>query len=932
MMTHMLAGASDARDFTKLDMTTIWARQPASGPGTVVHLDSGTPGTPSRRSGFVIRLIGLAMLVTTMAVAATAVQYMRRQTVEANRQEIGNLGIVLAEQTYRYFQEIDLVLTELRDRAALLNANLPETFGQVLGSQETFSLLHSRLQNMAQVDALNIVDSTGHVLNSSRGFPVQAIDVSDRDYFRHFIERNDPGLFISAPVISRVTHQPTLFVARRINAPDGTFLGLVVGVIDISYFTSFYSAINRQPGQSLTLLRSDGVVLVRNPDATREAGRTMPQGSPWYDRVLEGGGTYTSPGYLGGIPALVTVHPLRDYPLVFDTSVQEPVALSAWRRLAALLAVAGVVGGSGFAVLFWYIGRLFHRQAEQTHTLQQIRQDLLTTLDNMDQGLIVIARDRSVPICNRRAIELLDLPVELMTRCPKWDDVLAYQWQANEFVSAGAEFQEFVQKSMLLDGPLIYDRVRPNGRVLEVRTTPLPGGEAVRTYTDITERKRAEQRVEFLAHHDGLTGLANRVLLDDRLAQALAYARRGDKQVAVLALDLDRFKSVNDSFGHAAGDCILIQVAERLRQTVRSDDTIARIGGDEFVIVQAESEQPRGAVEAAQRVIEALSRPFEFAGNAVHVGTSVGIAIHPADADAAAPLLQFADLALYRAKADGPGVFRLFEQEMDHRLRERRELERDLRQAVADNQLTLLFQPQLACLTGEVAGFEALLRWQHPLRGEISPSIFIPMAEETKLINEIGAWTLERACAVATTWPSDVRVAVNVSAAQFHGGGLPRQVAEVLNRTGLLATQLELEVTETLLIDDPDQAREALRELKAMGVHIALDDFGTGYSSLSYLHRFPFDRVKIDKSFVQALDDDPGARSIVQAMLAMARSLNVDVTAEGIETAGQLDILQQQRCPQVQGFLLGQPMPLDEISQYLADHAGRCDRQHANGK
>jgi diguanylate cyclase (GGDEF)-like protein len=881
------------------------------------------------KSGYGIRLIGLVMLIFTVVAVVAAIGYMRKQSEDSYHREMTALDTVLAEQTFRYIQEIDLTLIEIRDRTSGLHISSPDDFRRLMGSRDMHVVLQRYLQNMAQVDALNIADAGGRSLNSSRDFPAAPIDVSDRDYFRHFAEQDDSALFISAPLISRVTGKPTLYIARRVNGTEGKFLGVVVGVIDVSYLTGFYETINQQPGQTLTLMRRDGLVLVRDPDTSENTGTSMPSDSPWYDRVREGGGSYTSPGYFGGISALVTVRPLHGYPLVFDISVKTPIALAAWRHQAILLTFAGLIAGTGFAVLFWYIGRLFHHQSEQNRTLQKISTELETTLDNMDQGLMVIAMDRSVSICNRRALELLDLPFEMMAARPQWEDVLAFQRGMDEFANSNQEFQDLVHSTALLDGPLVYDRMRPNGRVLEVRTAPLPGGEAVRTYTDITERKRAEQRIEFLAHHDGLTGLANRVLLDDRLTQALAHAKRGNKQIAVLALDLDRFKYVNDSLGHAAGDSVLIQAAERLLSVVRAGDTVARVGGDEFVIVQTDAAQPQAAVEVARRVIEAMSRPLEFAGQPVQLGTSVGIAIYPADGNAATSLLKFADIALYRAKADGRGAFRLFEQGMDLHLRDRHELERDLRRAIGSDQLTLVYQPQIACASGEVTGFEALLRWRHPVRGSIPPSVFIPIAEESKLIGELGGWALERACSAARGWPEAIQVAVNLSAAQFQDSRLPDQVAEILHRTGLPATRLELEVTETLLIDDPKEAHSALSKLKDMGVRIALDDFGTGYSSLSYLHRYPFDRVKIDQSFIHSLGNDPSARSIVHTIIGMARTLNLDVVAEGIETEQELSILQGQQCAHVQGFLLGRPMAIDDIGRFLSSDSRRETAAHA---
>jgi diguanylate cyclase (GGDEF)-like protein len=650
----------------------------------------------------------------------------------------------------------------------------------------------------------------------------------------------------------------------------------------------------------------------------------MPKDSPWYARVITGGGFYRSPRYLGGLSALVTVHPLTGFPFVVDVSITEDVALAAWRRQALLLGLAGIAASLGFALLSRKILALFQRQIEQNvvlrssqATVAQEKHLLQTTLEAMDQGLMMISSERTVPICNRRAMELLDLPAELMTRCPAWQEVLAYQWQANEFAASDADFQETVRRTLLLDGPLVYDRERPNGRVLEVRTTPLPDGEAVRTYTDITERKRAERRIEFLAYHDGLTGLANRTLLNDRLTQAIEYTKRENGALAVLSFDLDRFKMINDTHGHDVGDAVLCEIALRLKREVRAADTIARVGGDEFLALQTATTQPGAAFELAQRLLHALAQPLEVAGHQIFIGTSMGIALYPNDGDNAAALLKAADVALYRAKMDGRGVIRLFEPEMDQKLSERRVIERDLRRAIGTDQLMLHFQPQFAATTEAVTGFEALLRWRHPERGDIPPDVFIPIAEASGLIAKLDAWVLETACAAAASWPVPHRVAVNLSAVDFRNANMPAEVADVLRRTGLAAERLELEVTETYLIGHADQALQALLALKKIGVRISLDDFGTGYSSLSYLHSFPFDKIKIDKSFVQALGPNSNALPIVQAILAMGRSLNLEVIAEGVETEQQMWILRGQRCAEVQGFLLGRPVPAGDVGRYL---------------
>ena len=899
------------------------------------HGVQAEPGFParnrraSRRFSRTVQLIGLCLIILTIIISAAVVIDMRRRTEEGYRREIADLGTVLSEQTLRYIQAIDPMLRELQSRSSDLRIRSPDQLRELLGTAEINAFLKNRLQNMAQVNALVIIDAYGSVVNSSRDYPIPRIDSSDRDYFHHFAKQDDPNLFISAPTTSRVDGAAIVFVARRLNGPDGEFLGLVAGELDVAYFNNFYRAISTRPGRSVTLLRADGLILTRYPDTTNQVGTWMPKEAAWYRLAGAAGGFYLSPGFLGGLPALVSVHPLQTYPLVVDVSVKEYTELDVWRREAWLLGLAGVAGVAGFILLFWFIAVQFRRQESQnivlrnSELLTEEKSYLLeTTLNHMDQGLMMIATDNTVAICNQRAMDLLDLPKELMVRRPTLDEVLEYQWGTNEFTRADASLQGFIRSSALLDGPLIYDRERPNGSILEVRTTPLPNGKAVRTYTDITERKHAEQQLNFLAHHDAMTGLPNRVLLSDRLSQALAQTRRSGKPVAALTLDLDRFKEINDIYGHDAGDRVLMQAADRLRSAVRATDTVARTGGDEFVVIQCGAQQPEASVELALRLVDALSLPFDIGNKLVSIGGSVGIAVFPGECANADGLLKNSDIALYRAKAGGRGGFRLFEAGMAIEFRERRSIEGDLKGAIGTDQLKLYFQPQFATNTKVITGFEALLRWNHPVRGNISPAVMIPIAEASRLILELDAWVLEAACGDAAKWSVPHRIAVNLSTAHFHQGDLPGLVADVLQRTGLPACRLEIEVTESLLIENADVALTALHTLKRMGINIALDDFGTGFSGLGYLRLFPFDKIKIDQSFIGGLGEDPRALSILNAILAMGRSLDIDVTAEGVETEQQFAILRKHHCSEVQGFLLGRPIPSEAVGQFINEHTG----------
>ena len=422
---------------------------------------------------------------------------------------------------------------------------------------------------------------------------------------------------------------------------------------------------------------------------------------------------------------------------------------------------------------------------------------------------------------------------------------------------------------------------------------------------DLTDRRDSEAALVRMARHDMLTGLPNRLLLDTRLAETLAAAVPTSRPVALLCIDLDGFKSVNDLLGHAAGDELLIQVARRLEGELREDDTLARIGGDEFVVI---APARTGSHEAlADRLVRTLAQPFDLSGQTITIGASIGIALAPAHASSPAELLRCADIAMYCAKDAGRNGHRLFEPAMDHALQERQSLERDLRQAIEQETIALHYQPLVNAGSGSVEGYEALLRWHHPTRGAVPPSVFVPLAEEKHLIRALGRWVLETACRTAAAWDAPLSIAVNLSPRQFQEPDLPDYIFDVLRRTGLAPGRLELEVTEGVLVENPEHAARFLSRLRGHGIRVSLDDFGTGYSSLSYLRRFPLDKIKIDKSFVDHMAHDRQSAAIVHGLINLAHTLGLTVTAEGVETLEQLQELQRNACNQVQGYLLGRP-------------------------
>jgi diguanylate cyclase (GGDEF)-like protein len=436
----------------------------------------------------------------------------------------------------------------------------------------------------------------------------------------------------------------------------------------------------------------------------------------------------------------------------------------------------------------------------------------------------------------------------------------------------------------------------------------MSSGGYVATHEDITQAVRAEEQIRFMGSHDSLTGLPNSSLLRDRIGEALARARRGG-MFCIHYLDLDNFKSVNDTHGHSIGDLLLKQVAERLRRCLRETDTLARLGGDEFAVLQGDLEKPEQASSLARRLVECMAEPFDLDGREVYLGVSVGISVCPGDGDEVDALLKNADMAMYQSKSEGRNTYRFYELALDARLQERRLLELDLRRAVANGEFELHYQPQVDAQTESITGYEALLRWNHPTRGMVSPAEFIPVAEETGLIAALGAWVLQQACRDAANWPKHVSVAVNLSSVQFKGHGLAQTVVAALDASGLSPLRLELEITESVLLADSESTIATLNHLRALGVRVAMDDFGTGYSSLSYLRSFPFDKIKIDRSFIKDLGEKSDCLAIIKAIAALGAALGMTITAEGVETGEQFRLARDQGCTEVQGYFFGRPCP-----------------------
>jgi diguanylate cyclase (GGDEF)-like protein len=623
-------------------------------------------------------------------------------------------------------------------------------------------------------------------------------------------------------------------------------------------------------------------------------------------KVLSTSDEYIRQRVASGIAARTTIHEFNDgriiahtvYPMSDGGGMATHEEITGREDMSALLNMRNEFG----------------KQQEENLRIRNLQFD--TAINNMSQGLCFFDAAHRLIVCNDRYVDMYDLPPDRVRPGTPLSEIVDMRFEAASFPEMTRdEYLRWRINVAVSNEPTDSVVELRNGKTFKIRHRPMADGGWVATHEDITEQRRSEVKIEYMAHHDALTDLPNRVLLNERLEQALGQSVHRQEMVAVHHLDLDQFKAVNDTFGHPAGDKLLKMVADRLRGLARETDTVARMGGDEFVVVHAPINDPAEATSLAQRIIALISEPFDLDGHQATIGASVGIAIGPSDGLRPDQLLRNADLALYRAKGDGRGTFRFFEPAMDLQMQTRRIMERDLRKALPAGEFELHYQPVINLASGDISGFEALIRWNHPEKGMISPAAFIPLAEETGFIVPIGAWVIRQACATAAKWPGDLSVAVNISAAQFRSCGLLQVIVGALATSGLHPTRLEIEITETVLLQNRDTTLAVLRQLRELGIRIAMDDFGTGYSSLTYLQCFPFDKIKIDRSFVKDITENTGSLNIVRAVAALAKGMGMTATAEGVETSEQLDRITSEGCSEMQGFLFSRPLPALEIER-----------------
>jgi diguanylate cyclase (GGDEF)-like protein len=799
------------------------------------------PRSPLRLLYACTALLILVLLATNGAV----ILHLRKTELLEQETQLNNLSLILAEQGERTFQSADLVISSVADTVTTEDVIDNISFNQKMAGHNTYLLLREKITGVPQLDAVNLINRDGEMINSSRAWPVANVHIADRDFFQAIKADSNLKTYVTEPVQNRATGTWTIYLARRITGADGEFLGLVLGAIRLSYFEDLYRAISAGSGSSIGIERMDGVILARVPPADA-VGKTFYSA----EHLLRGNISRTSQeiSLVDGQMRLKAAHRLTNYPVFALATKTKEAALANWWRIARLMSL----GALGCAMAIAVAGFAFGRQWKQKAWLADSQAEL--------------ARQEERAAAMRAAAEV-------------------------------------AQATVL--------------------------------------------QAAYSAEHDFLTGLPNRILLNDRIGQAIALAQRHKKKVVVLFLDLDGFKHINDSLGHAVGDKLLQSIARRLVACVRASDTVSRQGGDEFVVLLSEVERSKDAGAAAERLVRAVAGSHAIDQHELHihvaitagrmlqavaeahaigdhdlyVTASMGVSVYPDDGPDAETLIQNADTAMYQAKENGRQSYRFFEPEMNVRAVERQSIEEDLRRAVERQEFALHYQPVIDLATGAITGAEALIRWMHPARGLIPPLQFIPVAEDCGLMLPIGKWVLREACRQTQAWVQAGfpigTIAVNVSALEFRAESLLEGVFAILSETGLDPTSLVLELTESVLMKRPEAAASVLRTLRESGVRVAIDDFGTGYSSLGYLQKFPLDALKIDQSFVRQIDAVGEDTAIVTAVIGMAQSLKLRVIAEGVETLQELEFLRAHGCDEAQGYYFSQPVPPHQFEKLL---------------
>ena len=757
----------------------------------------------------------------------------------------------------------------------------------------------------------SMIGLDGYMFDTTSGYSGPPLYLGDREHFLGTLAQAEDKLFVARPVLGRASNRWTIQIARKLLRSDGSPAGVVVGSIDVDMVGRFYDTAGLGDGGSLVLRNTDYIVLAaRGIDQNTLLGQ---RANRLLEQELRGGifGQYWSMSRPGRSDRLITARKSEIYPLIFTAGISKSEIYSRYEHrqrfyLLGALILTGVI----------VVATAFHWRRQQAldraqHELRDTVGKFEDALRNLPQGLSMFDGNDRLIAFNRQWLDLYHLPPEHIHIGMPFHEVFANQDAVTDLDLYLSDLKQRLAASEQISNTVTY----PDGRVVHVSYGRRLGGGWVATHEDITERKASEDRIEKLAHYDGLTGLANRNLFKERIEDALARYRRFDARFAVLLLDLDKFKAVNDVLGHQSGDSLLKEVASRIKAEIREVDTAARIGGDEFalIVMPGEGLLQDGAATLASRLVKTLAAPFEIDGHPVGIGCSIGIAVVPEHGTRIDEILRNADLALYKSKNSGRNCFSIYSSELKAEADQRNILEIELREAIWRESIEVFYQPIFDLDTGQTKSVEALARWRHPSRGFIPPTEFIPVAEDGGLIVELGNLVLAKACRDATKMPEGIKIAVNLSATQFAKSDVVDSVIFALVDSRLPEPRLEIEITESVFLADSNENLKTLQRLRKLGIAIALDDFGVGYSSLSYLTAFAFNKVKIDKSFIDRIGR-PETVAVLASIVQLAKTLNLAIVAEGIETREQVDKIRALGITLGQGYFFSQPMPLAELN------------------
>ena len=876
------------------------------------------PGSLSRlvRQQALLFIAAGVLIGLVLAGSAWLAIYLHNREIDENARAARQVSHLLAEEVDHSLLSISYSVSKVVER--LQNAKTAAEMDSIARAKTLRSDLQDRVAQDPQIDSIVILAADGGLLNDSNAWGASVSDRMSQAFIDTVRHAAPTDATVSAPPES-VTGLEGIGISKRVSSEAGAFLGVVTADMKPSAIDDFFAPFIVGEHGSIALVRSDGALMNRFPAVDLMFGRDL-TGAEVYTQYISRGRDGVTEGVspIDGVARMFAVANLPHFPLAAVATVATSDWYAGWRAQAEWIGFAGFVLVALIAIgavkLAIRIDQLSEaRKSAAVQAQVAIRNKRFNdAMDNIVQGVALFDANMKLITCNQRYAEIYGLPAEV-TRPGSASAEALFHRRSN--VDVGDPSTEHRTES---DGSIMTVAELADGRLILQRKKKLPDGGWVSTHEDITIRRRAEEKVREMATTDALTGLANRFEFRQRLDQCLAEVHRKLGKFAIFYLDLDRFKAVNDSLGHPFGDKLLQAVAARIVAVVRGGDTIARLGGDEFAIIQRIANTLNDPARLAERLIDSLSKPYEIDGNAITIDISIGISLTPNDGVVADELIRGADMALYHAKAQSRGSFNFFEKSMDEQVQARRQMEDDLRTAIAENQFHLHFQPVVSAIDKDVKSFEALLRWRHPVRGAVPPSEFIPLAEEVGLIAPIGEWVIREACKQAAKWPRHIKVAVNVSAMQFKSPDLIPTICDAIKSSRIDTSRLIVEVTESVMIGDTNQAIAILHAIRDRKIMIAMDDFGTGYSSLNYLHRFPFDKIKIDRSFVTELGERDDSVAIVRAIISLSKALGIATVAEGVETEKQLACLGTEGCDEIQGYLISRPMPADDVLTFLS--------------